>query len=133
MKKALPHYLLGYLMVIGLTIGAYSAFWGTDLSNMEWDKKRTHDLIRGCIVMGLCGWMLLDRSNKSQIFKTLALSILVAAFGCVAWFEIIFSFLPGETIRIGKLVQAVVGTLGAGTYLLYLGAPKAAKEEDVQR
>src|SRR5437899_1703537 len=85
MKTQIGYYLMGFLLAVGVTAGAFLALFGRDLGAREWTTQQAIELVLGLATVFASGWWLLDRSSRSQLLKTLALTILLAVLGASVW------------------------------------------------
>ena len=132
MKSPVKTFVIGFLLVIGLSLGSFAVMWGTELKLDNWSTRRILDLVVGVVLMLICAWWLVDRSSKSQLFKTLALTIAVAGLGGVLGAQIQLSRLPDSQLKTSKTVKGLIFMVIASSALIYIGAEKKEETEPLK-
>jgi len=81
MRKQVETYFFGFLFCIWLVLGTYALRYGTEVAIDQSPIRRGLEALMGLAIIGSCGWWLIGRSSRSQLFITLALTIAVGTTG----------------------------------------------------
>lgn len=73
--------------------------------------------------MFVSGWWLLDRSSRSQLLKTLPLTILLAVFGASVW-SAIHLYLGHGVQPPGGILKGVLLAILLASALIHMSVPK---------